>query len=67
MFPKLEQRIDVSDLLYSVQNNDRFLRSLFRELLDDDDIRLLEKKNPLTNDDCEKALSEILGGVSSHM
>uniref|UniRef100_A0A915Q5I3 Uncharacterized protein n=1 Tax=Setaria digitata TaxID=48799 RepID=A0A915Q5I3_9BILA len=64
MFPKPEQRIDVADLLHSVQADDRFLRSLFSELLDEDDLKLLNAKNPLTNDDCDKVLDEILGKKS---
>uniref|UniRef100_A0A0R3RKS0 WD_REPEATS_REGION domain-containing protein n=1 Tax=Elaeophora elaphi TaxID=1147741 RepID=A0A0R3RKS0_9BILA len=43
MFPKPEQRIDVADLLHSVQTDDRFLRSLFSELLDDDSLKLLNE------------------------
>ncbi|VDK70973.1 unnamed protein product [Litomosoides sigmodontis] len=60
MFPRPEQRIDVADLLHNVQTDDRFLRSLFNELLDGDSLKLLNEKNPMTNDDCDKALTEIL-------
>ncbi|KAL3990684.1 WD domain G-beta repeat family protein [Acanthocheilonema viteae] len=62
IFPKPEQRIDVADLLHNVQTDDRFLRSLFSELLDEDNLKLLNEKNPMTNADCDKALTEILGG-----
>ncbi|CAG9535067.1 unnamed protein product [Cercopithifilaria johnstoni] len=62
IFPKPEQRIDVADLLHNVQTDDRFLRSLFSELLDDDSLKLLNEKNPMTNGDCDKVLTEILGG-----
>lgn len=49
IFPRPEQRIDVADLLHNVQSDDRFLRSLFSELLDDDDLKLLnESKFQLT-------------------
>ncbi|EJD74275.1 hypothetical protein LOAG_18391 [Loa loa] len=61
IFPKPEQRIDVADLLHSVQSDDRFLRSLFSELLDEDSLKLLNEKNPITNGECDKALTEILG------
>lgn len=43
MFPKPEQRIDVADLLHNVQTDDRFLRSLFSELLDEDSLKLLNE------------------------
>ncbi|VDO27044.1 unnamed protein product [Onchocerca flexuosa] len=65
IFPRPDQRIDVADLLHSVQTDNRFLRSLFSELLDEDSLRLLNEKNPLTNEDCDKALTEILGGEIS--
>ncbi|KAK6112760.1 WD domain G-beta repeat family protein [Brugia pahangi] len=62
IFPKSEQRIDVADLLRNVQTDDRFLRSLFSELLDENSLKLLNEKNPMTNGDCDKTLTEILGG-----
>uniref|UniRef100_A0A1I8EU63 Uncharacterized protein n=1 Tax=Wuchereria bancrofti TaxID=6293 RepID=A0A1I8EU63_WUCBA len=62
IFPESEQRIDVADLLRNVQTDDRFLRSLFSELLDEDSLKLLNEKNPMTNGDCDKTLTKILGG-----
>ncbi|MCP9263206.1 hypothetical protein DINM_006546 [Dirofilaria immitis] len=60
-----EQRVDIADLLHSVQCDNRFLRSLFSELLDEDGLKLLNEKNPMTNNDCDKALTEIFGGEIS--
>ncbi|KAM3728210.1 Shikimate dehydrogenase (NADP(+)) [Dirofilaria immitis] len=65
IFPRPEQRVDIADLLHSVQCDNRFLRSLFSELLDEDGLKLLNEKNPMTNNDCDKALTEIFGGEIS--
>lgn len=49
MFPKPEQRINVADLLHNVQTDDRFLRSLFNELLDDEGLKLLNESKSRFN------------------